>query len=197
LAPANNDNASCSTTAGNAEDAAMTEHQRFLELFEALFVANSKWMEDTPAEKLEWVPVDNPNMKFGDRVSKITIKSLYIHTIVGECGWSRMLRDCAEGASLRPDQAEGKVLTEQLDNSRDLLGDSTRLHNTNMERFRAFDQACLDKKIRWMDRDWSVMGFLWGIYSHRSYHLGNIDLLLREADVDAPDFFSNFRQVMA
>ena len=175
----------------------MNEHQRFLELFDALFVANDQWMKNTPAQKLEWVPFDNPHMKFGDRISTITIKSVYIHTIVGECGWSRMLRDCKDGAELGPDHKEGKELTQQLDESRDLLGDSTRLHKTNMERFGAYDQRCLDKKIRWMGRDWSVMGFLWGIYSHRSYHLGNIDLLMREADADAPDFFSNFRQVMA
>lgn len=175
----------------------MNEHQRFLELFDALYVANRKWIENTPADKLEWVPFDNPGMKFGDRVSTINIKSLYIHTIVGECGWSRMLRDCADGAELKPDQAEVKALTRELDASSDLVGDSTRLHSTNMERFRGYDQACLDKKIRWTGRDWSVMGFLWGIYSHRSYHLGNIDLLMREAAANAPDFFSNFRQVMA
>jgi uncharacterized damage-inducible protein DinB len=175
----------------------MNEHQRFLELFEALFVANQKWMENTPAEKLEWVPFDNPSMKFGDRISTITIKSVYIHTIVGECGWSHLLRDCKDDAEVKPDLVEGKALTKQLDESRDLLGDTMRLHNTNMERFRSYDQACLDKKMRWMGRDWSVMGFLWGVYSHRSYHLGNIDLLLREAAADAPDFFSNFRQVMA
>ncbi|MGE0038079.1 MAG: hypothetical protein AB7S93_20870 [Xanthobacteraceae bacterium] len=176
----------------------MNEHHRFLELFDALFVANNKWMEGTPTDKLEWVPVDNPNMKFGDRVSAISIKSLYIHTIVGECEWSRILPACSEGASLSPAQfTEGKVLTDRLDKSLDLLSDAAILHRTNMDRFRAYDQSCLDKKIRWMERDWSVMGFLWGIYSHRSYHLGNIDLLLREADVEAPDFFSNFRQVMA
>jgi len=176
---------------------AMNEHRRFLELFDALFVSNNKWMEVTPAEKLEWVPLDNPNMKFGDRISTITIKSVYIHTIVGECGWARMLGACKNGATLAPDLAQGKVLTEQLDKSSDLLGDTMRLHRENMKRFGDYDQHCLDKKIRWMDRDWSVMGFLWGIYSHRSYHLGNIDLLLREADAPAPDFFVNFRQVMA
>ncbi|HEY7741519.1 MAG TPA: hypothetical protein VIA19_00610 [Burkholderiales bacterium] len=175
----------------------MNEHQRFLELFDALFVANNKWMEVTPAAKLEWVPLENPNMKFGDRISTINIKSLYVHTLVGECGWSRMLGTCKNGAALAPDHEQVRKLTQQLDESRDLLGDAMRLHGTNMERFKAYDQSCLDKKISWMGRDWSVMGFLWGIYSHRSYHLGNIDLLVREADAPAPDFFTNFRQVMA
>lgn len=175
----------------------MNEHQRFLELFEALFTANGKWMTETPADKMEWVPFDNPNMKFGDRISTITIKSVYIHTIVGECGWSRMLRDCEDGATIGPDHAEVKALTAELNASSNLLADSRKLHDTNMKRFAAYDQACLDKMIRWSGRDWSVMGFLWGIYSHRSYHLGNMDMLMREADAKAPDFFSSFRQVMA
>jgi len=175
----------------------MNEHQRFLELFDALFVANNKWMDVTLAEKLEWVPLENPNMKFGDRISTITIKSLYIHTLVGECGWSRTLGTCENGAALAPDHGQVKALTKQLDKSRDLLGDAMSLHRANMERFKVYDQRCLDKRISWMGRDWSVMGFLWGIYSHRSYHLGNIDLLVREADAPAPDFFTNFRQEMA
>jgi hypothetical protein len=175
----------------------MTEHRRFLELFDALFVSNNAWLEVTPAEKLDWVPLDNPNMKFGDRISTITIKSVYIHTLVGECGWSRMLGSCENGATLAPDLDLVKALTQQLEQSHDLPGDATALHRANMARFSAYDERCLEKRISWMGREWSVMGFLWGIYSHRSYHLGNIDLLVREADVPAPDFFANFRKVMA
>ena len=33
------------------------------------------------------------------------------------------------------------------------------------------------------------MGFLWAIYAHRAYHLGNIDIYLRQSDTKAPDFF--------
>jgi uncharacterized damage-inducible protein DinB len=175
----------------------MTEHQRFLELFDALFIANNRWMDVTPAAKLEWVPLDNTHMKFGDRISTINIKNVYIHTVVGECGWSRMLGACENGATLKPDLEQGKVLTHQLEKSPDLVAEATRLHRDNLQRFKAYDQRCLEKRIHWMGREWSVMGFLWGIYSHRSYHLGNIDLLVREADAPAPDFFENFRKVMA
>jgi len=37
---------------------------------------------------------------------------------------------------------------------------------------------------------WSVMGFLWGLFGHRAYHLGNIDIYVRQADTPAPDFYS-------
>jgi len=173
------------------------EHERFLTLFDALVEANNAWLNKTPRAKWDWVPFDNPNMKFGDRISTITIKSVYIHTLVGECGWSRMLRDCPDGAVIGPDHEEGRALTGRLNEAADLVGEAMKLHGENMRRFRAFEDAQLQKKIRWSGRDWTVMGFLWGIYSHRSYHLGNIDIFMREADEPAPDFFSNFRQVMA
>lgn len=64
------------------------ELTRFLTLFDALVVASNVWIERTPEEKMEWAPVDNPNMKFGDRISTINIKSVYVHTIIGERRWA-------------------------------------------------------------------------------------------------------------
>ncbi len=174
-----------------------TEHARFLALFDALAIANTAWMARTPPPKWDWVPFDNPHMKFGDRISTITIRSVYIHTIVGEVIWADTLGECAEGARLGPDHARSKALTQELESADDLVNESMRLHTQNMQKFSAYDAATLSKPIQWVGRDWTVMGFLWGIYSHRSYHLGNIDILMREADENAPDFFSNFQQQMA
>lgn len=54
---------------------------------------------------------------------------------------------------------------------------------------KGFTRAHLDKRIFFSDREWSGMGFLWAIYGHRNYHLGNIDLLGRLAGEDVPDYF--------
>ena len=43
----------------------------------------------------------------------------------------------------------------------------------------------------------SGMGLLWGMYSHRAYHLGNIDLYMRQGDMNAPDFFTMEPTMMA
>lgn len=171
------------------------ELSRFLTLFDALVVAGNAWIERTPSEKLEWVPVDNPNMKFGDRISTINIKSVYIHTILGERHWAALLGDCADGAVLKP--APDPENTRRLTESDDVVRDAMAIHRDNMERFAALSPAQLAKRIKWSGSDWTVMGFLWGIYCHRAYHLGNIDIYLREADEPAPDFFSNFQQAMA
>jgi len=171
------------------------ELSRFLTLFDALVVAGNAWMARTPAEKLEWVPVDNPNMKFGDRISTINIKSVYVHTILGERHWAGLLGDCADGAALKP--APDPETTKRLMASDDVVRDAMEIHRDNMARFAALGPAQLEKRIQWSGSDWTVMGFLWGIYCHRAYHLGNIDIYLREADEPAPDFFTNFQQAMA
>ena len=49
----------------------------------------------------------------------------------------------------------------------------------------------------WVGRTWSVMGFLWAAYAHRAFHIGNIDIYLRQADVVAPEFFEFNPAVMA
>jgi hypothetical protein len=39
------------------------EHERFLTLFEGLALSTDKWMTATPADKLDWTPVDNGMIK--------------------------------------------------------------------------------------------------------------------------------------
>ena len=191
-------NIAINTAINTATNTSMTpEQQRFLSLFDALTEANNAWMNGTPKEKWNWAPFENPNMKFGDRISTITIKSVFIHTIVGEVQWASMLPTVADGGEMKMDPPKIKALTQQLDAAPDLVSASMQLHRQNMQAFASIGPQQLENSIRWSGRDWTVMGFLWGIYSHRSYHLGNIDIFMREADEAAPDFFSNFRQQMA
>jgi hypothetical protein len=68
-----------------------------------------------------------------------------------------------------------------------------------MQALRGFDAATLKKSVRFAGDHsvWSVMSFLWGLYAHRAYHLGNIDLYLRQADAPAPNFYSFTSKEMA
>jgi uncharacterized damage-inducible protein DinB len=173
------------------------ELDRFLTLFDGLAKSTNTWMTETPDKKLDWVPFDNPNMKFGDRVSVITMKGLYVHVIVGEHFWARALKDCDDGAVLQHDRDRVVALSGELMASDDLISAAMAMHTENLRLIGSYTPEQLDKRIDWRGREWTVMGFLWAIYSHRSYHLGNIDILMRESDEPAPDFFSNFQQVMA
>ena len=63
--------------------------------------------------------------------------------------------------------------------------------------FAGLSQAQLDRHVVWVGRTWTVMGFLWAAYAHRAFHIGNIDIYLRQADVVAPEFFEFDPAVMA
>ncbi len=83
-----------------------TELSRFLVLFDHLIGYTEAWLDRLDPAKLEWMPIENPSMRFGDRVGRITVK-----------------------------------------------------------------------------------GLLWGMYAHRAFHVGNIDIYLRQSDVITPEFF--------
>lgn len=173
-----------------------TEFGRFLVLFDRLVHETNGWIERTPKDKLDWIPIDNDNVRFGDRVSEVTIRSLYIHTIVAEHKMVQDLHGCTDGALIPlprdPD------LTDRLRRA-DLITEGMRIHDETMRSLRSFTDVELGKTVRFAgdDTTWSVMGFLWGMYGHHAYHLGNLDIYLRQADVAAPDFYSFQPKMMA
>ncbi|MBI3435951.1 MAG: hypothetical protein HY056_12885 [Proteobacteria bacterium] len=173
-----------------------TEFGRFLVLFDRLVHETNDWIERTPKDRLDWIPIDNGNVRFGDRVSEVTIRSLYIHTVVAEHKFVRDLHACADGALISlPRDPE---LTARLRGA-DLVGEGMRTHDETMRRLRGFTVTQLGKTIRFAadDTTWTIMGFLWGMYGHRAYHLGNLDIYVRQADIPAPDFYSFQPKMMA
>jgi|SRR5262245_4715819 len=182
--------------AGPMPTAAMPEFNRFLVLFDRLVSETCVWFERTPPEKLDWLPIDNPNVRFGDRVSRVTIQSLFIHMAVADHKLIKGMAECDSGALLPlPGDPE---LSARLKEG-DLVSNTAALHEEDMRRLRSYDETILNKTVRFAgdQTTWSVMGFLWGLYAHRAYHLGNLDIYVRQANVDAPDFYSFNPKIMA
>lgn len=162
------------------------EFDRFVVLFDRLAQATDEWIERTPNDKLDWVPVDNPNVRFGDRISLVTIKGIYIHVAVEEYHRMRFLKDCEDGATVPI--PKDPALTARLANG-NLVREAARLHEDTIKTLRSFTDVQLRKTIRFSDRKWTMMELLWAMYAHRAYHLGNIDIYLRQTDTPAPNFF--------
>ena len=78
--------------------AAHAEHERFLTLFQRMVDHTDAWIAKTPPDKLDWVPIQTSAMRFGDRVSRVTIKGLIAHIVVGEDHWAHSLPAVADGA---------------------------------------------------------------------------------------------------
>jgi uncharacterized damage-inducible protein DinB len=170
------------------------ESDRFLVMYEELVLVTNDWMLTMPKEKLEWAPVDNPNVRFGDRLTTVNIKGLYKHITLNDHYWVRMIRDAENNAVFqRPDIPD---IAEAMDGE-NFIEDAIRLHGENIDVLRSFGKPELTKKVVHTRRTYTGMGFLWAMYAHRSYHLGNIDIYIRQADVKAPDFFNFHREVMA
>lgn len=177
-------------------NASMSEFNRFLILFARLVSETYLWLERTPPEKLDWLPIDTPNLRFGDRVSRVTIQSLFIHMAVADHRLIQGVAECQPGALLplpRDPELSGRLKEGNL------AANTAALHELDMQRFRSFDEPLLNKTVRFAgdQSTWSVMGFLWGLYGHRAYHLGNLDIYVRQANVEAPDFYSFNPKAMA
>lgn len=163
-----------------------SEHQRFITLFQRLVDHTDAWIARTPEHRLDWVPIQTGAMRFGDRVAHVTIKSLIAHIAVGEDHWAHWLPDGADGAVM-PLPQYSALQNEFLRG--DFRAVASKVQQETIAAFDALTAAQLDKKLVWAGREWSVMGFLWGVYAHRAFHIGNIDIYLRQADVVAPEFF--------
>jgi len=163
------------------------ERDRFLVLFDRLAEWTNRWIELTPSDKLDWIPLEQDSVKYGDRLARVTTKNLYIHTIVAETCWADALARCEEGKDIG--LPLDPKLSEELDQG-DFVERAAELHKRNMEVFGGYSEEQLATNILFIDREWTTVGFLWGIYSHRAFHLGNVDIYLRQSGVEAPDFFA-------
>lgn len=174
----------------------LQEFKRFLVLYDRLVNETYQWMEATPEDKLNWLPIDTPYVRFGDRLTEVTIKTLYIHMAMAEYKWIPNLMTCAEGDTIAlPRDAE---LMRKLVEG-DTLEEGRKMHQQNMAHLAEYTDEILSKKVSFAGdgSQWSGMGFLWGMYGHRSYHLGNLDIYLRQSDTPTPDFYSFQPKTMA
>jgi len=113
---------------------------------------------------------------------------------VGEAHWAHFLPDCEDGATMLPPTYS--ALAEEFEKG-DFQALAHKTQARNMEIFRALPADQLAKHVTWVGRRWTVMGFLWGAFAHRAFHIGNIDIYLRQGDVVAPEFFEFNPPIMA
>ena len=162
------------------------EFDRFLHLFDQLGRFAEKWLDAMRPEQLDWAPIEGDAIRFGDRVSRITAKGLVIHVAVGERHWVEQMKSCAPGATIPVPKNPG--LERELA-AGDFRAETRAMQAADLATLRSYDEATLRKEIVFADRRWSVMGFCWAMYSHRAFHLGNIDIYLRQSGIAAPDYF--------
>jgi uncharacterized damage-inducible protein DinB len=165
----------------------MSEFDRFMILFDRLYDFTETYILKTPEDKYDWKPVDGPGVSFGDRLDDVTIKSLHIHLTVSEDGFVRSI--CEMGEDREIPLPINKKLATKLDKG-DFITLGRELHMNSMKMLKELSAEELAGTVWFQGCKYSVMGFLWALYAHYAYHLGNIDTYMRQGDMNPTAFFN-------
>lgn len=166
---------------------AATEFARFLSLFDALIeqtFAFADVIDNTDVYAA--VPIDSDANFLGARVNKITIGALLRHFILAESHWFERLAAVSEGDALPfPDNA---ALLDGIKDGRPLIESYRTAYRKGRDALETLSPSDLTKTLQFAGRGYTVMGFLWTIHSHHAFHLGQIDLLLRQQNIEPPEY---------
>ena len=165
----------------------MSEFERFLIMFDRMFDFVETYVNKTPTDKYEWIPIDGPGVSFGDRLENITIKGLYVHLTTSEDGFIRSLISVEDGGEI-PLPINQQLTNEVYDG--DFIAMGRDIHENCMVMLRGIKVTDLTKTVWFQGGEYSAMGFLWALYAHYAYHLGNIDTYMRQGDMKPTAFFN-------
>lgn len=177
------------TDAANLSIAETDELKRYLTMFDALVRAAGLWLEKMPAESLEWTPPSPNGIHFGKRLRHASVKTLFAHMAIADNFWAKAMRDAEPGGTI-PLPRDMNAFHDVIDG--DLLDNCLGLHQETLALIGGYSAEDLKKPVIFAGDNsrWTVMGFLWAAFGHRSYHLGNLDMLIRIKAGDAPDYFA-------
>lgn len=164
----------------------MSELDRFLGLFDQLVEQTLAFAELVDDAGYAAVPVDTPALFLGTRVNKITIGSLVRHLLLAEAHWFDQLRQVAPGGAIPfPDNA---AVLEEIPNGAPLLEKYRQSYKVGCAHLEELTEADLAKEVVFAGRRYTAMGFLWTVLGHHSFHLGQIDLLMRQQGTEPLEY---------
>lgn len=162
----------------------MQEFGRFLSLYHQQALHTVDYLKLVAPAQWRAVPVHSDALFLGSRVKTITIAALTRHLMAAETHWIHALQQ--ESAAIGLPQPDPAV--EALADGEALVRAYQEGHARRMKNLEDFHHQDLDRELRFAGRRYTTMGFLWAIYSHHGYHLGQIDLLMRQLGTEAPEY---------
>ncbi len=163
-----------------------SELQRFLNLFDQFMEHTFAYLKrvDTPAYAS--VPVDSDVMFLGTRVSKINIGGLVRHLILAEPHWFESLSSASDGDTI-PLPGNSSLL-EGVGDGQPLVDTYRSAYARCRPLLEKLTETELNKRVSFVGRHYTVMGLLWTILGHHNFHLGQVDLLMRQENIQPPEY---------
>lgn len=164
----------------------MNELKRFISLFDQEVIHTFDYLGMLSDTQWSAIPIDSETLFLGTRVNKITISALARHLINAESHWFEQLAGLPATATM---PLPGKSSTlENMPDGPALIDAYRATHAVNLENLHALTPAVLEKELVFTGRHYTGIGFLWSVLGHHAYHLGQIDLLMRQQGLAAPEY---------
>lgn len=164
----------------------MNELQRFISLFDQEVIHTFDYLDMLSDTQWRAIPRDSETLFLGTRINKITIGALTRHLINAESHWFEQIATLPAAAAMPlpgPPTAQ-----EGIADGAALIDAYRAAHAGNLKKLNTLTPATLEKEIVFTGRRYTGVGFLWSVLGHHAYHLGQIDLLMRQQDLAAPEY---------
>ena len=173
-------------SAGRDTQRLAAERERFLALFDQLVEHTMAYAGRVHTAGYAVVPIDTPVMFLGTRVNKINIGGLLRHLVLAEAHWFDQLPKAADGEVIPfPDNA---AVLEGVPDGPPLLDKYRQTYAEGREKVAKLTDADLEKTVSFGKRSYTGLGFLWSILGHHGFHVGQIDLLMRQQGIEPPEY---------
>ena len=164
-----------------------SEFNRFLMMWERSMHRFGVIVSQVTEEAYRNIPVKSDANFLGKRVGEIMIDTLVRHLVVAERHWLRTVVSCEDGAEVP--KPESIMANAELTHENAAAYYQQEI-GAAFEVLKTMAPEQLGKKLVWDNNTYTVMGFLWTVLSHHTYHLGQIDLLMRQHGIYPVDILS-------
>ncbi len=166
----------------------MNELERFISLFNQEVVHTFDYLAMLDDAHWSAIPKDSDALFLGSRVNKITIGALTRHLMNAESHWFGQIAPLAAGGAMPLPSSGGAAQKQDVAEGPWLIDAYKTAHAGNLDKLHALTPVVLEKEILFTGRRYTGIGFLWSILGHHAYHLGQIDLLMRQSGMIAPEY---------
>ena len=167
----------------------MNELARFIKMYEASLDRIFVFLKEVQENQFCYIPVESNANYLGQRVKSITIENVLRHILIAEEHWFRIISEpgFTGKISLPPNVvSDGKF---GLNDAEVFYKQQVLPELENTEKL---SDAELEVKVEFNHHHYTKMGFLWTMLTHQTYHLGQIDLLMRQQNIVAPEFMETY-----
>ena len=164
----------------------MIEFKRFKSLFIQQSIHTVDYLNMLKDEHWSAIPHDSNALFLGTRVNKITIGALVRHFIIAEQHWIKAVGTMPDGSAI-PTPGNSELL-DKIKDGKELIESYLSAHEQNRQTLSNLTVSDLEKEFTFVGRRYTGMGILWAMFGHHAYHLGQLDLLMRQLDFIAPEY---------